>query len=66
MYATVHAKTLHKSAKWISRYRVGLDGTNDNFKLFFVFSLTRCGYHSRTLLPTLDSRKMLASATAAL
>ena len=34
--------------------------------VFFVFSLRRCGYHSRTLLPTLDSREILTSVTAAL
>ena len=37
------------------------------YLLFFVFfSLIWCEHHSRTLLPTLDSREMFASATAAL
>ena len=42
---------------------------NNNFYCFgggVEVSLQRCGYHSRTLLLTLDSLKMLASATAAL
>ena len=33
---------------------------------FFVLSLIRCRHHSRTLLSTLNSREMFASATAAL
>ena len=45
---------------------MGFDGPDGNFYCFFVFSLIRCGYHSRTLPPTLDSREMFASATAAL
>ena len=45
---------------------MGFDGPDGNFYFFFVFSLIRCGYHSRTLPPTLDSREMFASATAAL
>ena len=45
---------------------MGFDGPDGNFYCFFVFSLIRYGYHSRTLPPTLDSREMLASATAAL
>ena len=55
---TVHEKTLHKSAIFISRYRPC--GTNG--KVYFIvfpgFLLLRCGYHSRTLLPTLDSRNV--------
>ena len=39
------------------RSHIGLDGTNSNIFWFFVFSLIRCGYHSRTLLPTLDLEK---------
>ena len=63
---TVHAKTSRKSAILISRYIWAFDGPDGNFYCFFVFSLIRCGYHSRTLPPTLDSREMFASATAAL
>ena len=43
--------------------RGGVDG---NFYWFFVFSLIMCRCHSRTLPPTLDSREMFASVTAAL
>ena len=57
VYVTVHANTFRKSAILISRY---------SLYCFFVFSLIRCGYHYRTLPPTLDSREMLASSTAAL
>ena len=39
---------------------------NGNVNCFFVLSLIRCGHHSRTLLSTLDSLEMFASATAAL
>ena len=66
-YVTVHAKTFRKSAILISS--MGFDGHTQkvgNFYCVLVFSLIRCGYHSRTLPPTLDSREMFTSATAAL
>ena len=47
-------------------YGIGFDGPDGNFFVVVVFSLIRCRYHSRTLPPTLDSREMFASATAAL
>ena len=45
---------------------IGFDGMNGNFSFPPVFSRIRCGYHSRMLLPTLDSREKLSSGTAAL
>ena len=55
-YVTVHAIGKIDFEIWALMARTAI----------LVFSRIRCGYHSRTLLPTLDSREKLASATAAL
>ena len=62
----VHAKTLHKVYSNIDFKIYALTARTAIFYCYFVFSPIRCGHHSRTLLATLDSRQMFASATAAL